>query len=226
MGRKEIAIGGIIGLVVLLAAACTFQFPYDYIEDRAEYRITFKVTPDDAEVILNGRFIGLAYEFTGGDAVLVLSSRDSELLLRKRGYEEEEIDLWEYSGRTIAIERKLTPVEKYGEGKVAEETKPVAETDPAKTEPERPDSEPPPTPEQPKRIVQVSMTVQPADAAIYLDGKFLGVAPASGQITNLKLKPGRYQFQILKPGYRTLEQTQVIPDQEKLELTFQLEKGK
>lgn len=46
------------------------------------------------------------------------------------------------------------------------------------------------------------LRVTPADAAIYLDGRFLGTArELSGRDTGIAVRPGRHELSIVRPGY-------------------------
>ena len=52
--------------IILLLPACSFHFPSDWDSEYSygDYSIVLKVNPDDAHVLLNGKFIGEAYEFS------------------------------------------------------------------------------------------------------------------------------------------------------------------
>lgn len=212
-------------LCLLGMAACTLQFPYIWEEGRLDYRITFNIDPDDAEILLNGRFIGLAYEFTSEEAPLILSSKNNELVLRKRGYEETAVDLWNYDGLDILVKETLTPIEGYGESLEKEEEKPVAEKNPPKVEEikEMP-PQPPPPPEPSAEPVQVTLSIQPVEAVVYLDGKFLAVIPENGKITNLRLIPGEYLIEIWKPGFETLRKKISLAEGKPADLVLSLKK--
>ena len=53
-------------------------------DDYDGVRVVLHVVPDDADVLLNGRFIGVAYEFASQGTALRLASRLNELVLKKR----------------------------------------------------------------------------------------------------------------------------------------------
>ena len=46
------------------------------------------------------------------------------------------------------------------------------------------------------------LDVRPSDASIYVDGAFRG----TGRLRSLRLPPGRHRIEVVRPGYRTLEQ--------------------
>jgi hypothetical protein len=219
-------------LLVSLAfvfSACTLHFPGMEL-DYTEYRVLLNVEPDDAQVLLNGKWIGEAYEFSNWSSALRLSSRNNELIVKKEGYVEEAIDLYEYNTRKIVIRLRLLRDKDY--------TAPIPPPDkrvkPAETEKEPgyqaktlpPKKLPPEPPEETKlsaNPVDVTLDIHPAEASIYLNGKFWGISPKTGKIENLRLEPGRYTLAVVKPGYRDYNKEIEVKEQ-KLSLNITLEK--
>lgn len=213
---------GVLALLVGLTS-CSIQFPYDTYEDYGGYRITLLVEPDDAEVMLNGRLIGLAYEFSSRESALRLASRNNELVIKKKGFIEEYIDLGGYTSRTITVKIKMNPDKRFASPVPVQEEKGKEEYKP-KTEPVLP---PPQDQKQPESLsppTLVQLEVVPADTAIYLNGKFWGIAPETGKIENLRLKKGKYLFEAFKPGYQSFRREFDIPKAEKFEIRIRLEK--
>jgi hypothetical protein len=210
-----------IGLLILSLSACTLHVPTHWGWDEGGvYRIILKVDPDDAEVLLNGKLIGYAYEFSSSDSAIELASRNNELVIKKDGYEEEAINLYEYGTRRITIRLKLVKDRDYRAPRAPRVPRPPAKAKkPAKPKPPKVKPEykakkvPPKTPPQEAETVEtttftakpvnVTLHILPDEAAIYLDGKFWGLSPKSGVIENLRLKPGKYTLEIVKPGYHT-----------------------
>jgi len=60
----------------------------------------------------------------------------------------------------------------------------------------------PDTPE-PVKVPSITLTVSPDESSIYLNGKFWGISPKGGKIENLRLPPGKYLLEVVKPGYKT-----------------------
>jgi hypothetical protein len=222
----------LVSLIVTLSA-CTFHFPYDYWDwGYSEYRVILKVEPDDAQVLLNGKWIGEAYEFSTNNSALRLSSRSNELVIKKEGYVEEAVDLSEYNTRKIIIRLKLLKDKDYT-GPVKPRT-PVKKVTPkeaerkpgykAETEPEL---ELPPEPQEESmqeiKPIDVILEIQPQEASIYLNGKFWGIAPRDGKIENLRLKPGKYTLEVAKPGYQDYKKEIEVKEQ-KLKILIKLEK--
>ncbi|MCP4218410.1 MAG: hypothetical protein GY765_27485, partial [bacterium] len=59
---KKICYASIIVLVFMFSA-CTVHIPYDRELDYDDIVVKLKVVPDNAEVLLDGKFVGEAYEF-------------------------------------------------------------------------------------------------------------------------------------------------------------------
>jgi hypothetical protein len=204
-------------ITVISFSACTLYIPYGYDTfDYGPLHIVFQVEPEDAHILLNGRFIGEAYEFSSSDSALTLDSRKNELVVKKEGYVEEAIDLYSYTTRKITI-----PLKMKREAGYEEEREVKAKTVMEKVPPKEAGEE-----SEPGQIeaADVTLEISPPEAAIYLNGKFWGISPKSGKIENLKLKPGTYHIEVTKPGYKTAKQEVVIKDQKELTLTIQLEK--
>jgi hypothetical protein len=71
--------------------------------------------------------------------------------------------------------------------------------------------------------VNVTLQIEPKEAAIYLNGKFWGISPESGTIGNLRLEPGKYTLEVVKPGYQSIKKELEVKDQA-LKLIIKLEK--
>jgi len=206
-------------------AACTLNVPWDIMDDYDGVRVVMHVVPDDADVLLNGRFIGAAYEFASPGSALRLASRLNELVLKKKGFREKVIDLRAFSSRNITLKAELesadAPAAAPGAPPVA-----AAEDDQAyeaKSEPLPPlPADKPATPE--RYLTQVTLTVAPEETAVYIDGKFWGLAPAPGETADLRLPPGKYSFSAFKPGFKAYSREIIIPRQEKFALTIALQK--
>ncbi|MCK4762144.1 MAG: PEGA domain-containing protein [Candidatus Aminicenantes bacterium] len=210
----------LIFVPAIIFSACTFHFPYDTQETYRNVHVVFKVTPDDAAILLNGRYIGDAYEFSTPDSALGLSSKRNEIIVKREGYIEEVVNLYEYDARNITIRLKMREekgfVRETGKEKVRH--KPIA-----RTVKEKEVTEAPPEEERTKfKSVKLTLEIEPEESSIYLDGKFWGISPAKGKIVNLKLKAGAYMLEIVKPGYKPYKKKLELADQEELKLTIRL----
>jgi len=221
----------LIASLVITFSACTLHFPYDWEWDVSEYRVILKVEPDDAQVLLNGKWIGDAYEFSTWESAIRLSSRNNELIIKKEGYVEELIDLYEYKSRKIVLRIQLMKDKDYSPSAASkplpEKMKPAqAEKQPEYKAKTLPPKEVPPTIQEKElstEPIQVTITIQPDETSIYLDGKFWGISPPSGKIKNLRLVPGKYTIEAIKPGYKDYKNVIEVKDK-KLNINIKLEK--
>lgn len=224
---KKIIYSGITVLVLLLAA-CTLHFPYEWGVEYRDFRIILLVEPDDADVLLDGKFIGEAYEFSKEGSALRLHSRNHELIVKKKGYIEEMVDLREYESNNITVRLKLlkdrryysSPAKKKEEVKKPEKTEYVAKTEPVKEPPVELEKEPD---VKAVKAVNVSLEISPNESSIYLNGRFWGITPESGRIDNLRLKPGKYTLEIIKPGYKDYKKVLDVKDKD-IKLILKLQK--
>jgi hypothetical protein len=223
---KKTAIFSVFCLIILIPA-CSMYWPGTLDLEYSVYSIIFRIQPDDAHILLNGRFIGEVYEFSSVRSALKLTSKNHRIVIKKKGYIEEEIDLSQYSSRDIIVKLTMKP-----------DPSPVNETPEEKPEikfkkPEYiPKSEPVKEPVMETKpeetsdlqISQIVLEIQPEDAAIYLDGKFWGIAPGSGKIENLKLKTGTYILEVIKPGFQNFRKTIQVKGQKLIRITVILKK--
>ncbi len=234
-----------LGLLVLVVsfAACTIHFPYEW-EGYDDYAVVLHVNPDDAEVLLDGKLIGTAYEFANASNPLKLRSRNHELVIKKQGFKEELVNLHDYSSHNITVRLTLLEDKRHYSSredrrkpapKTTGTTRPTApkttgteKTRPAYTPQSEPVKEPPKagpeTTSFPTKWVKVSLEVEPLEASIYLNGKFWGIAPDTGKIENIRLKAGDYSLEVIKPGYKSVKKLFSVKDAD-LKLSIKLQKS-
>lgn len=201
-------------IVIFMLSACALHIPpYDLDWESPVYRIRLLVDPDDAVVLVNGRMKGYSYEFSTWNSALRLASRNNEVIVKKEGYVEEPIDLYNYYSRKITVRLKLL--------KDNDLTRPVSRSKPPKPPKQMPEG--PIVEKAPVKTVDVFLEILPEEASIYLNGKFWGISPRSGKIENLRLKPGKYSLEVVKPGYKAYKKELKVVDK-KLKLFIKLQK--
>lgn len=224
-----------LALAVLFLGACTIHVPFDTSGpgyDFQSYRIVFQVDPDDAMILVDGRLIGEAYEFSMPESALRLAGRRHEIIIKRDGYYEELVNLRDYNSSRITVRRRLRPLDSRAEmrelAEVAPAEQPVARTVEPKPLPEEDALQPQPDPAESEVVttsaVDVSLNVQPAEAAIYLESRFWGIAPQSGKIDTLRLMPGKYTIEVAKPGYAPHKQVIEVKDKP-LEISITLKEN-
>jgi hypothetical protein len=213
---------------ISLGAACTINLPFDTMDGYDGVYVIMKIVPDDADVLLNGKLIGAAYEFSAPQSALRLASRQNELVFKKQGYVEEAVDLRSYSSRNITLRINLEPQgAKVASEPAGKDVLLKEDNEAYAAESETPPPQPPveKTDEVEERsLTSVFLTVTPAETAIYIDGKFWGLAPEGGKIENLRLKPGKYVFEAFKPGCGAYKKEVAVPKAEKFTLAIALQK--
>jgi hypothetical protein len=207
-------------------AACSINIPWDVASDYDGVFVILRVSPDDADVLLNGRYIGAAYEFASSVSALRLASRENELAFRKKGFREKVVDLRDYSSRNITVRVELASLE--GLPAPAAPTAPPAPEDKqayeASSEPLPPPPAEKPAPAEERDLTQVTLSVTPEETAVYIDGKFWGLAPEKGTSAILRLAAGKYIFSAFHPGFKAFAREVTVPRQEKFSLAIALEK--
>jgi len=216
--------------IILILPACSFNFPSDWDSEYSygDYSIVLKVNPDDAHVLLNGKFIGEAYEFSTRASSLKIRSKKNELVIKKQGYVEEEIDLDKYNMRRITISLDLEPDTAYEKEVVAERE--VTPPPPPKEDKEYKTVKEKEVPKGETRslvtgtFANIILEVGPSDSSIYVDGKFWGVSPDGGIINNFNLQKGKHRIEVLKPGYKSVLKIINVTGQKELKVTIKLGK--
>jgi len=216
-------------LSTLIIASCTINIPYDYEITGKNYKIVFKVEPEDALLLLNGRLLGEVYEFSTWNSALNLASKNNELVIKRDGYIEELINLYDYSGKEIVIETQLKRDRAYKRKKYIIKKK---ELNNDKEESNGVGVKP----KKIKEIEQesanithtiISLKISPKESTIYINNKFWGIVPESGIIDNMVLKKGKYTIEILKPGYKNYSKTIIVQGKnDKLNMKITLKKKK
>ena len=220
---KNISLISAVLFFILVFAACSINVPWDIMDEYDGVRVVLLINPDDADVLLNGRLIGAAYEFSSYGTALRLASRQNELVFKKEGFREEAVDLRTYSSRQITLKVVLQSEET--PGPEAEITLPVSQPAyEAKSEPLPPQPAEEPVAVEEGSLTEVTLTVTPEETAVYIDGKFWGLAPAEEKSAILRLAPGKYAFAAFKPGFRIYSKDVIIPKQDQFTLAIALQK--
>ena len=67
----------------------------------------------------------------------------------------------------------------------------------------------------------LAFAVTPADASLYVDGRFQGSARQAGE---LELAPGKHRVEVVRPGYRTFDREVTVAGGSRQTLTIELER--
>lgn len=145
------------------------------------------VSPKSASLAVDGEELGFAKDFNGAWDALRLPPGTHVLEFSKEGYRSYRAVVNVEPGRRYRIERQLEP----GEG-----------LDP------RSDALPPPPSEAPPptalRTGFLRLSVQPSDAAVYLDGVFVGSGLELDRLHGaIPVAVGPHRIEVLRPGHAT-----------------------
>ncbi len=186
------------------------------------------------QVYIDGNYVGLTGNFDGWPEYLWLeaSRRPSgtntyELILYNPGYETVVRQIEIQPGVVIKIRENMKPGESTPPEELTRATPEEARPAPRyeRRAPPEPATQPEPrerTAPSPRRgadaasrpevldarrhPARLKLSVAPADASVYLDGHFLGVAGEIGeQRSGVLIDPGKHRLEIVRPGYANRE---------------------
>lgn len=201
-----------------------FGYPYYYdpyrayppprVVDPAPYyarddsgALSLKVRPKNAEVWVDGRYLGAAKSFDGTPRYLWLPPGTYHLVLYSPGYANFESDVEVAAGEVLKFDLRLEegvaqrPVpQRYAPDEDYFATPPTGapEDAPLPGQADELDARP--------RPGRLQLDVRPADASVYVDGRFVGTGrDVSGLRAPLLVDPGEHVIQVIHPDYESRE---------------------
>jgi hypothetical protein len=186
------------------------------------------VAPEKAQVYLDGDYIGVADNYDGFPRHLWLEKGEHRLVFYHEGYETLVRDLRVRPNEVITLDDRLvrgaaTPPSDYFQTESDSDTPEWAPsvTDPRATE----ESEPEVYRDQRSTPARLELEVRPADAAVYLDGRFLGTGEDLGRLhAGLLVDPGEHEIEVTRPGYRTQATKVVAASGKQVRVAIELER--
>jgi hypothetical protein len=212
--------------------------------------VVTNVSPEEALVYLNGVLIGTARDFNGESDVLYLGAGHYTVEFRLPGYHSRALEL-DAAGGEAAIPIALELVPDHSGGLVApyrpprglpygrvfgpdfghamsqQEPRPAWGSRPGMRLESRPDAgtvaAPRPTTANPG-LAALKLRVSPPNAAVYLDGEFLGSGAELGRLQRgVALLSGPHRIEVLAPGYAAKSVVIETEPGKELPLTVELE---
>jgi hypothetical protein len=196
--------------------------------------------PEEAEVYLDGYKIGVADNFDGWPRYLWLEEGTYDLVFHKDGFETLARQYSIYPGVIIDVEDRMERGEAtLPEDLVARSSErreerlrrraergetagPAAWRD--RVESERAEMEDDGYVDARGEPARLRLRVTPSDAAIYLDGEFLGTGDELGGVrAGLIVDPGEHELQVTRPGYVTETETFTAEAGEEVEVEVELD---
>ncbi len=179
------------------------------------------VRPDRAEVYVDGNFVDIADQYDGYPSYLWLEQGTYELAFYLEGYETVYLRYTIYPGVTIDVDVHLR------EGPSTRPEPPLgaspgasgaygAERDPGLPGAGLPGG---------NDVGRIAVAATPADAAVYLDGHFVGTAEEIAQLTaGLIVEPGDHLIEVIRPGYEARRLPVSVAVGEQIVLKLDLER--
>jgi hypothetical protein len=213
------------------------------------------ISPEKAEVYLDGTLIGVADNFDGWPQKLWLEAGTYDLVFFHEGFETIARQYTIYAGLTIQVNDRMTP----GEAKLPEEllaqgsanreerlrrrlergeetAAPSAGTDRPdwrdRVRAEREQAARGEVAEEPAAFdarvepARLRLAIQPADSAVYLDGRFLGTAEELlASRPGLLVDAGEHELEVVRPGYESELTAFTAEAGEEVKLTVELRRS-
>jgi hypothetical protein len=191
------------------------------------------VRPKKAEVYLDGEYIGTAGQFDGFPEHLWLERGTYELIFYRPGLGTEKRVLSIYPGVVVDVRLRLQPGESVAPSELTTADRSgqaLAEVRSAyqSQTPQAPSAAPPTAAELDTRAApgRVRLSVLPADASVYLDGRLLGSGDELGQLhAGLVVDAGSHLLEVVRPGYASQRLEFKVSGGDDLDLEVLLEAG-
>ena len=188
------------------------------------------IWPGDTQVWLDGQHIGTVDDFDGFPTYLWLEKGTYDLVFYRDGYQTLARQYSIYPGLTIDVGDRLSPGESIRPEDLPTKTH---ERRDARIDEERVRSERIDTDREryrdgreagePSRLI---LSIEPGDASVYLDGKFIGTADEISRLhRGLMVEAGQHRISVVRPGRRGAEQTITVGPGDEEEVEIQLEKS-
>lgn len=208
----------------------------DAYDDRRTGALDLDVSPEKAQIFIDGNLVGVADQYDGFPTYLWLDEGTYDVAIFKPGYETIFRQYTIYPGVVIDVEDRMQKGEsihpsehvskstvnrderirrnREREEAVRRDTQAVQERP---TSIERQEGAEP-------EIGRVVLDIIPPDAAVYLDGIFLGTGgEVTGLTSGLVVDPGEHLLEIIRPGYESREIEISVAEGERVDLAVELQ---
>ena len=178
--------------------------------------LDMSVSPKQAEVWVDGKYVAEARELDGNPSYLWLEKGPHHVVVYKAGFRSLEEDVEVNVGMIRELKVKLEPGDSAPPVRAAADVRPEAP---------RPESAVP-TPEavlpQAGTDGGVRLRVDPRDATVYVDDTYRGTAR---DLPTLRLPAGHHRVELVRPGFRPLEKAFVVEANRTIDVEVSMEKG-
>jgi hypothetical protein len=174
------------------------------------------VTPSKANVVLDGDTVGFASDYNGRWDKLSVAPGPHTIEFQEKGYRSLAISFEARPGATYAFNDVLIP----GEGEDRRVLPASVEVAPPPAEPRTNAS----TTASPIALGRLRVHAEPPDAAVYLDGEYLGLGAELGRIHGaLAVATGPHRLEAVRPGYVSASRAIEVGDTEVAIVELRLE---
>ena len=228
----------------------TYPYPYYYEPgyrygsgygyDRDSGALDLDVSPERAEIYVDGQRVGRADDFDGFPSYLWLPKGTYDVVIYLPGFETISRQYSVYAGVVIDVEDSM----QRGESKRPEELiskSTVNRDERLRRDRERADEverrndgrdDEDPVYEAPREAYdtrgepgRLSLTLEPSDASVYLDGRFLGTAGDLARLhSGLILDAGEHRLEVVRPGYESKTVEFEVEPGEEARISVELER--
>jgi hypothetical protein len=190
-----------------------YPYGYYYADNAGSARL--QVSPKQAEVFVDGYFVGTVDDFDGWAQRLRVAPGEHQLEIFLQGYRTYRQNILFRPGATVKIEQALQPLAAGEQPEArpvptegaAQQQPPPYRRGPLNPEPPRRESQPAPPPRagQSQEYGAIAVRVQPTDAEVLVNGE-RWESPQAGDLT-LQLAEGSYRVEVRKDGFRPYSAT-------------------
>ena len=222
------------------------KYPYRrpvtvYISDYDNGRVgalDLDVSPEKAQIFIDGNYVGVADEYDGFPAFLWLEQGTYDVAIYKPGYQTIFRQYSIYPGVVIDVEDRMQPGEAIHpdehvskstvnrDERIRRNREREAAVEARKIEAVERDRPPVGSPmDESSEIGRMVLDIFPPDAAVYLDGIFLGTAEeVTGLTAGLVVDPGEHLLEVARPGFESREIELNVAAGERIDLTVELDR--
>ena len=191
-----------------------------YARDAGQGALDLDLRPKSTEIYIDGAYIGTADQYDGFPTYLWLDEGTYEIAFYKEGYETIFRQYTIYPGVTIEVDERMRP------GEAILPAQPGAYPAPGQPQAGSPSS----TTDPPAASVpfvgddgRIAVVATPGDAAVYLDGHFVGTAAEISELTSgLIVEPGDHVIDVIRPGYDNQQVPVSVAAGERIDLKLDL----
>lgn len=193
------------------------------------------LSPEEAQIFIDGEYVGEADDYDGFPTFLWLPRGTYDVAFYLPGYQTIVRQYTVRPGVVIDVEDRMVEGESIQpaelmrpksterrDARIERNTEQNAEVDRQEAEA----AERAARGGSSQQVGRLVLSLYPPDAAIYLDGHFLGTAEEIGQLSaGLVVEPGQHELEVVRPGYETERRTVNVSAGGKAEIKLDLEEN-